>query len=464
MRAWWLYKKQPDPESTVPVAMIVFIYVIAVAMGLALRALTWPEQEHVSALFFVPSVILPICVVSLLVFTGFIFHDANIHYAETRKFMAKEQEINLKTYARKNMAIAAWSSITPLEQPALNMLKLEGEFPLAPKTPLNIQMEDRFDQTRNEQMFYRLLDPMAEKFKDYNYRIFETVVWDHGGSGSCIDELRRTLERLGIETASTCKIEYSTECPDYAIVSQWMNLSDYRVENRLIVIVDLHEESGESKSMENACAFLLTSHYVREEGEKPVYLYQPMSDVTDVEDKMAVFLESGSVLSPKNLWYTGLSRIEKYPLMQALDNKVLTVERLDIDASLGAKSAGYRWLALAFAADAVKYAQGEQLVAYSDKNKFCITALSSMKTAIPKKLTWCNWSNPLYPAGMAALFCVLSLIAYRISFPAQNDQPAIWELIASIIIPFVIFIGLGSFIFISKTNEAYEDMEYEWKR
>ncbi len=234
-------------------------------------------------------------------------------------------------------------------------------------------------------MFYRLLDPMAEKLKDYNYRIFETVVWVHGGSGSCIDELRRTLERLGIETASTCKIEYSTECPDYAIVSQWMNLSDYRVENRLIVIVDLHEESGESKSMENACAFLLTSHYVREEGEKPVYLYQPMSDVTDVEDKMAVFLETGSVLTPKNLWYTGLSRIEKYPLMQALDKKALTVERLDIDASLGAKSAGYRWLALAFAADAVKYARGEQLAAYSDKNKFCITSLSSMKTAIPKK-------------------------------------------------------------------------------
>lgn len=106
-------QKQPDPDSTLPVVMIVFLYVIAVAMGLAIRALTWPEQEHVTALFFVPSVILPICVVSLLVFTSFIFHDANIHYAETRKFIAKEQEINLKAYARKNMAIAAWSSITP---------------------------------------------------------------------------------------------------------------------------------------------------------------------------------------------------------------------------------------------------------------------------------------------------------------------------------------------------------------
>lgn len=73
---------------------------------------------------------------------------------------------------------------------------------------------------------------------------------------------------------------------------------------------------------------------------------------------MAIYLMAGSVLTPKNLWYTGLSRIEKYPLIQALDEKALSVERLDIDASLGAKSAGYRWLALAFAADAVKYAQG----------------------------------------------------------------------------------------------------------
>lgn len=33
-------QKQPDPDSTMPVVMIVFLYVIAVAMGLAIRALT----------------------------------------------------------------------------------------------------------------------------------------------------------------------------------------------------------------------------------------------------------------------------------------------------------------------------------------------------------------------------------------------------------------------------------------
>jgi len=127
--------------------------------------------------------------------------------------------------------------------------------------------------------------------------------------------------------------------------------------------------------MENACAFLLTNHYVWEEGEKPVYLYQPMSGVTDIEAKMPIYLQVESVLTPKTLWYTGLSRTEKYPLMQALDEKGQAPKRLDLDASLGEKSAGYRWLALALAADAVKYAQGEQLVASSKTNLVLLRSL-----------------------------------------------------------------------------------------
>lgn len=460
MMEWWLYEKQPDADSDTPVWVISGIYVVAIGLGLLIRVLTWPEKEHVTAIFFMPSVILPACLVSLFVYVYFMFHNASIHYCETRKFIAKEREINLTAYARKNMAIVAWSAITPLEQPALNMLRLEGEFPLAPKTPVKIPLEELFDHTRNEQIFNRLLAPMAERLKGYNYRDFETILWVRGGSESCIDELKRSLERQGVSHAGTCKIEYSTECPDYALISKWANLSDYSIENRLIVIVDLHEEGSESKSMENACALLLTNHYVPEEGEKPVYLYQPMAGVTDVEANMPVYLETGSVLMPKALWYTGLSRSEKYPLMEALNEKGMVAERMDIDASLGEKSAGYRWLALAMAADAVKYAQGEQLVASSGKNKFSITALSSLKTKIPSNLICGDWSNPISPAGMAALFSILSLLAYHFSFSAKEDALSVWEIVASIIIPLAVFIGAGIFIFMLKTKEACKDMEY----
>ncbi|TYF67300.1 hypothetical protein DJ537_25280, partial [Enterobacter hormaechei] len=82
-----------------------------------------------------------------------IFKSALVHYAEMRKFIALSQEYHLKQYARKNIIIAGWSVITPLEQPALNLLKLEGEFPLAPKNPLKIRQEQGFDYTRIEQIF-----------------------------------------------------------------------------------------------------------------------------------------------------------------------------------------------------------------------------------------------------------------------------------------------------------------------
>jgi hypothetical protein len=35
-----------------------------------------------------------------------------------------------------------------------------------------------------------------------------------------------------------------------------------------------------------------------------------------------------------------------------------------------------------------------------------------------------------------------------------------WELVASIIIPFVVFIGTGILLLIVKTNEAYKDIGY----
>jgi hypothetical protein len=44
------------------------------------------------------------------------------------------------------------------------MLKLEGEFPLAAKMPLKIELEESFDFTRAGQAVARVLEPMAETF------------------------------------------------------------------------------------------------------------------------------------------------------------------------------------------------------------------------------------------------------------------------------------------------------------
>jgi len=96
--------------------------------------------------------------------------------------------------------------------------------------------------------------------------------------------------------------------------------------------------------MENATALLLSNGYASMEGEKPVYLYQPMIGMNDVETAMPVYLQMEPVSKPKILWYTGLSKVQKYPLIQALDEQKQASERLCLEDSLGVASRGYRWL------------------------------------------------------------------------------------------------------------------------
>ncbi|HHA1260826.1 TPA: hypothetical protein ACOELY_000887 [Enterobacter kobei] len=69
----------------------------------------------------------------------------------------------------------------------------------------------------------------------------------------------------------------------------------------------------------------------------------------------------------------------------------------------GVQSEGYRWLALALAADAVKYAQGTHLVANSAMNKFSITALSSQETHVPETCRWDVWILPLVNGVMVII-------------------------------------------------------------
>ncbi|MEN0631836.1 hypothetical protein [Klebsiella aerogenes] len=457
---WWLYSEQEDIQDEMPVLAVVIIYVALIAVCLFIQALVWPENKPVTFEFFIPSVLLPACVLTTILFFVKMVLSATVCYAEIRKYIAKSWEVELKTYARKNIALAAWNALTPLEQPALNMLKLEGEFPLAPKTPLRIEIEDLFEQTRNEQIFTKLLTPMAMMLNGNNYRGIEIIVWVRGGDNFCVDALRRVLEHLNIPNANACEIEYLTECPEYGMVDKWIAAPDDNVINRIVITVDMHEEDSDSKSMESACAFLFTNHYVRGAGEKPVYLYQPMSGVTDVEEKMPVYLEVESVIAPKTLWYTGLSRVDKYPLLQALDAKNLASERLDMEASLGEKSAGYRWLALALAADAVRYAQGEQLVATSENNKFAITSLSSKKTNLPDKAKWGHTIPPVVHSVIVSGGLMISWLFYNVSFTPKPEHISTLWIVASIVIPAIIAVGAGLSLTVLAVNKAYQHMGY----
>lgn len=455
---WWLYSKQKDADVKMPTLAIAAVYLVAIVVGIILEIFNWPQNKQVTLFFFLPSVILPLSLVTCLVFALKMIVSTSVNYAEMRKYIANDRTFRLKSFAGQNIAIAAWSNLSPVEQLALNMLKLEGEFPLAPKTPLKIEATEAFDQMPYEAVFSRLLAPMADKLKMSAYQLRGTCVWVRGGDANCVEDLRRAMERLKIHHARGGKIKFYSECPDYTIIGEWIAASDTYIVNRLLIAVDLHGEDSDSKRMENACAFLFTHQYMHVEGEKPVYLYQPMSKVTDVEETMPVYLEVGPAMPPKTLWYTGLSRTEKYPLMQALDAKSVAMERLEMESSLGEKSEGYRWLALALAADAVKYAQGTQLVANSAMNKFSITALSSQETHVPETCRWDVWILPLVNGVMMGLFLLFSLFLIMIITNKPGEIPSIPVLGASSMLSVLVPAVTGVFLSITSSNRACRDM------
>lgn len=456
---WWLYEKQKEAENTgVSLWLLIFIYVVVIALCVFIRAATWPNSKHIDALFFLPALVLPFLIITAIVCFANVFKSSRVHYAEMRKLIAMSRECYLREYAQQSIIIAGWSVITPLEQPALNMLKLEGEFPLAPKTPLKITHQQGFNYTRNEQIFFRLIEPLAEKLKNHSCHSLKTAVWVREADKSCCDELRRILRQFNIHNSNHYQIEHLSKCPDYSLINTWIKQSLTSGVNHLLFIIDIYGDDSDSKSMENACALLLTDRFIKIESEKPIYLYQPMVGVSDVEAKIPVYLHTEPVISPKTLWYAGLSRVEKYPLLKALDEQKLAPERLDIEASLGARSVGYRWLALAMAADAVKYAQGGQLVAVSENNKFSITALSSSPSREQDYFMGFEHAQPWLFGGMFGFLLMLSFWICQFSFFDSKDPFSLWGFITGSLIPLIVGGVIGVFATWHSSKSARADM------
>ena len=97
-----------------------------------------------------------------------------------------------------------------------------------------------------------------------------------------------------------------------------------------------------------------------------------------------MYLAAEQTIIPKTLRYTGLAQTEKYPLFNALNECKAAADRIDLELAFGEYTAGYRWLALGIATDAVRYAQGAQLIAASEKGKPALTVLSAAQPAALK--------------------------------------------------------------------------------
>ncbi|QLW87054.1 hypothetical protein HV175_16095 [Klebsiella oxytoca] len=133
-------------------------------------------------------------------------------------------------------------------------------------------------------------------------------------------------------------------------------------------------------------------------------------------------------------------------------------ERLDIEASLGERSAGYRWLALALAADAVKYAQGGQLVAVSENNQFSIAALSSRQPPELDDFKGFEHTQPWLFGGMSGILLMLSFWVYQFSFFDSKNPFSLWGFIAGSFTPLIVGGVIGILATWYSSKNACADM------
>lgn len=182
-----------------------------------------------------------------------------------------------------------------------------------------------------------------------------------------------------------------------------------------------------------------------------------MTRVIDIESAVPVYLRAEAVSKPKQIWYTGLSRIEKYPLLEVLDEKKVVPDRLELEMSLGEHSAGYPWLALALASDAVSYAQGDQFVAASEQKKFSITAVSSRLTHQPDYPAEKMYTPPWSSAGLSGMILFFTAILTMFGFSVNEGEDISGGFL---VILFVICTGLftaaGVFITWLQGDKAYQ--------
>ncbi|PSN09500.1 hypothetical protein [Siccibacter turicensis] len=453
---WWLFPEQDEFKKSFPYFGVGIVYALVVVICVAIRAVTWPDNKHVDLSFLIQAVVVPVFFLTALVLVISMAYHGTRHYTETRLLIAARQKYDVVSYARDNITLAGWSTLTPpkaTRELALSMLQLEGEFPLAAKMPLKIELEESFDFTRTGQALIQVLEPLAEKLSQY--RRIEAVVWVRGGDESCSDELRRVLKHYAI---TATRITFLSECPGYTQIAEWIKKADMYIVERLFICVDLHADEEESMWMENATALLFTNNYVKTQGEKPVYLYQPMTGITDVESKVPVYLLTETVSKPKRLWYCGLSRTQKYPLLEALDDKKMVPDRLELEISLGEHGAGYRWLMLALAADAVTYAQGDQLVATSEQNTFSMTALSSRLTRQPHYPQQKIYMMPWQAGGIAGLTLFFGILIILGSSDNSSKFISGWFIVILAIICTGFYLGAGALITWLFANKAREHM------
>lgn len=453
---WNIPPSNPMPKPTrYPWLVVSLIFIALVIIFFVATLLNWPTGKLVDNSFIHRAFLLPASV-GFLIAGIVLFVKVSENFAwHTRNYLYGYLKQQWKYWGRSHLLLHEHASLSSLSDLALKILRLEGEFPTAPATPLEIDndSDEQFESTRLQRVLTSILKPL-EKTLSFQGSDLSLWLYVHGGSEDNVDELKTVLKELSIPAIEKHKSHWLAECPDLALLNTWIDTPFS--ERRLLIIVDLHTEDKTS-FCENAQAFLFTHpdahnkgfYSVQKPSETPLYWFRTLeSSAYKLAEDSRTYLAVEHIAdgTGQHLWHSGLDKQEKYGLYAALDgieNSASGQNRHDVNFSLGDHSDGQIWLTSALAADAARYGQGSQLVSGTKADNFQLGLISIRP---PKKTFTPENHSPILDSVLCSSVAYLPLMGliFEVGYIANNNNASIDSIYIWLIIGgFISFFVMG---------------------
>ncbi len=423
-------------EAKAPsVWLVVGLCAVCFLVGAILTLLLWPSASSTAQnpRFWACIVGAPTVAAILLVMTIFHWHWMDVLYRTFWNVMTRAIDLAWRRWARANVAITAFATLSPEGDLAEKIAGLAGN---APQNKIEVQTLQGFEAdlhaSRTEIVLARLLEDLKPTLDQLGSRqTLRVLVWS-GKSG----EPHGLGEAVSRRWRSTSILPHA----QVEVVPEvsWPGVERYVRQQRgalVLLCAQLHDAGDEAHQYSETAVGLLFEPVksVRRPGIAPVRLFRSMpTAIESLGADLRQFGDAGAVeLARFRMgWSCGLGKPEKYALTQAITDCGLALKGganglISLDDCIGPVGPISPWISLALVSELAGYGQGAQLIALQEGNtlRLAAAALTESSAALESP----GEATRNLGAG-AVLVCLSPWIALLLAVLVHPANTFVWIL------------------------------------
>ncbi|MDO6406854.1 hypothetical protein [Pantoea phytobeneficialis] len=355
-----------------------------------------------------------------------LFHSVSQFWADMMEKSYIEQRNWWINHASAGIRLAEHSSLFPVEDAALKMLRLEGEMPPLKDIPrkLSVGVDEDMGLSRTQQILTHLLDQLdiATLNRPEVWLYIRNADQPTQQDASAIIHNHTLLQKPTLHLLQAL--------PQCSMLEEW--IMTYFCDSRLLIIMEL-QGANDDAFCEYATALLFAHQCPSPDTRMPVWCFRSLNCHQHQVEKYLDILFAAKQVVPANLrhvWSGNLQGEALHLLKDAFNETLSGIpehnwHRLPVAATW---TPGYRWLMLEWAAQAIRHGQRGQLLAtqQGEKQQINVAMMSGERINSPAD-DGNNWLQILH--GIFKIITLISLIGLeilliRFSLPKETQDDA----------------------------------------